>query len=73
MKRQPQSGAEKNMKKDEARAAFLGSLPHFWLLTLITCFNVGNNLTTNNAYNVLSDFPRSLTKTSHGFTTNKIE
>ncbi len=28
-------------------------------------------VTTNNAYNILSDFPYSLTKTIHGFTANK--
>ncbi len=43
----------------------------FWLLRLITCFNVGNNFTTTNAFNILSEFPCSLTKISHGFNTNK--
>ncbi len=65
---------EKKKKKDEARA-FSGRLHNpvklFWLLTLITRFNVGNNLTTNNASNILSDFPCSLIKIKHGFTMNK--
>ncbi len=43
----------------------------FWVLRLITCFNVGNNFTTTNAYNILSEFPCSLTKVSHGFNTIK--
>ncbi len=38
----------------------------FGLLTL-TRYNVGNNLTTNNTSNILSE---SLTKISHGFTMN---
>ncbi len=44
----------------------------FWVLRLITCFNVGNNFTTTNASNILSEFPCSLTKVSHGFNTQKI-
>ncbi len=43
----------------------------FWVLRLITCFNVGNNFTTTNASNILSAFPCSLTKVSHGFNTQK--
>ncbi len=38
---------------------------------LITCFNVANKLTTNNASNILSDFPHPRLKISHGFTMNK--
>ncbi len=43
----------------------------FWVLRLITGFNVGNNFTTTNASNILSEFPCSLMKVSHGFNTNK--
>ncbi len=43
------------------------SVKRFWLLMLITCFNVGNNFTTTNA----SKFPCSLTQIIHGFNTNK--
>ncbi len=42
----------------------------FGVLRLITCFNVGNNFTTTNASNILSEFPCSL-KVSHGFNRNK--
>ncbi len=37
-------------------------MKHFWLLRLITCFDVGNNFTTTNASNILSEVPCSLTK-----------
>ncbi len=45
----------------------------FWLLTLITCFSVGNNLTTNNASALIFSvsFHVPLQNISHGFTTNK--
>ncbi len=36
-------------------------------LTSITCLNVGNNLTPNNAYSILSDFLCSLMKICHSF------
>ncbi len=68
---------EKKKKKDEASASLFqvayihNHVKLFWLLTLTTRFNVGNNLTTNNTYNILSDIPCSLTKISHGFTKNK--
>ncbi len=43
----------------------------FGVLRLITGFNVGNNFTTTSASNILSEFPCSLTKVSHGFNTKK--
>ncbi len=62
---------EKKKKKDQAVHYFQVAYIHnpvklFGLLTL-TRYNVGNNLTTNNTSNILSE---SLTKISHGFTMN---
>ncbi len=73
VKKHQQTGDEKNKKinKVEARASLHNPMKLFWLLTLITCFNVGNNFTTTNASNILSEFPCSLTKISHGFNTYK--
>ncbi len=42
-----------------------------WLLMLITYFNVSNNFNTNNTSNILSEFPCSLMKISHGLNMNK--
>ncbi len=78
VKRHEQSGAKKRKKekKDEkeARASLLVHIHNpvklfwFWVLRLITCFNVGNNLTTTNASNILG--VSMFTYESHGFNTN---
>ncbi len=80
VKRHKKSGAKKKKEKKKMktllRASHSDRLIHnpvklFWILRLITCFNVRNNFTTTNASNILSEFPCSLTKVSHGFNTNK--
>ncbi len=68
-------GAKKKKKKDYCLRHFQIGYIHnpvklFWVLRLITCFNVGNNFTTTNASKILSEFPCSLTKVSHGFNRN---
>ncbi len=79
VKRHQQSSAKKNKikknkKKDENERHFQVGYNHnpvklFWVLRLITFFNVGNNFTTSNASNILFQFSCSLTKVSHGFNT----
>ncbi len=72
VKKHQQSGAQKKKKKktseNEARASLHIPVKLFWLLTH---FNVGNNFTSTNASNILSEFPCSHTKISHGFNKNK--
>ncbi len=73
VKRHQQPAAEKK-DENEACASLLGTFILwicFWLLTLITWFNVGNNFTTTNASNILFEFLCSLKKISHGFNTKK--
>ncbi len=74
MKRHQQSCTEKKKKKKKmktkhARHFQLGNIHNpvklFWVLRLITCFNVSNNFTTTNASNILSEFPCSLIQVSH--------
>ncbi len=79
VKRHQKSGAKKKRKK-KTKTLLRASLSDihnpvklFWVLRLITCFNVVNNFTTTNASNILSEFPCSLTKVSHGFNTKKIK
>ncbi len=81
MKRHQQCSTKKkqtNMKTKPVRHFQVGHIHNpvklFGVLSLITCFNVGN-FTTTNASNILSEIPCSLTKVSHGlnfFFTNKI-
>ncbi len=52
-----QSGAKKRKKRWSLCITFRyihNPVKLFWLLTLIMCFNVSNNLTPNNASNILS-------------------
>ncbi len=75
VKRHQKSGAKKKKKKMKTLLRVSLSDIHnpvklFWVLRLITCFNVSNNFTTTNAFNILSEFPCSLTKVSHGFKNN---
>ncbi len=77
VKRHQKYGAKKKKKKEKTLLrASLSDIHNpvklFWVLRLITCFNVGNNFTTTNTSNILSEFPCSLTKVSHGFNTKKI-
>ncbi len=66
---------KKKMKTKPVRHFQVGYIHNpvklFWVLSLITCFDVGNNFTTTNASNILSEFSCSLTEVSHGFNTNK--
>ncbi len=79
VKRHQKSGAKKKKKKKMKTllcASLSDRLIHnpvkLWgSLRLIMCFNVGINFTTTNASNILSEFPCSLTKVSHGFNTKK--
>ncbi len=61
---------KKEKGENEARASIPNPVKLFLAIALMlkTCFNVGNNLTPNNAYNILSDFLCSLMKIR---TTNK--
>ncbi len=65
---------KKKMKTKPVRHFQVGYIHNpvklFWVLRLM-CFNVGNNFTTTNACNILSEFPCYLTKVSHCFNTNK--
>ncbi len=66
VKRHQQSSAKEKTIKYENEAHFqvghiLNPVKFVWVLRLITFFNIGNNFTTN-AYNILSEFPCSLTK-----------
>ncbi len=54
--------------ENEVRASLHNPVKLFWLLT---SFNVGNNFTSTNSSNILSEFLCSLTKVSHGFKRNK--
>ncbi len=68
-----QSGAEKRKRKKMKPVHHFryihSPVKLFWLLSLITCFNIGNHF--NDTSNILSEFPCSLMKISHGFNTNK--
>ncbi len=61
---------KKEMKTKPVRHFQVGYIHNpvkrFWVLRLITCFNVGNNFTITNA-SILSEFPCFLTKVSNGF------
>ncbi len=67
MKRHQRCGTKKkqtNMKTKPVRHIH-NPVKLIGVLSLITCFNVGN-FTTTNASNILSEIPCSLTKVSHG-------
>ncbi len=70
MKRHQQYGAERRKQSPCITFRHIHNKV-FWLLTLITCFNVGNYFTTTNTSNILSEFPCSLMKIIHSFNMNK--
>ncbi len=74
VKRQQQSGAKKEKEKKKMKTK---PVHHFQVgyihkpVKLFLAVDVIANFTTTNASNILSEFPCSLRKISHGFNTNK--